>query len=207
MFEWFGQLTILDQMLFAFALIGSLLFVIQLLMMLIGGGEGDADAGHVGDMADADAGADTADVVDGHMTHADSDAAFKVFSVQGTVAFFMMLGWVGLAAGRTFGLGTAASVGLGLAAGVIANLLMAKVFQGFKRMQSSGTMDLANAVGQEGAVYLTIKADQPGKVQVTVQQHLKVFDAVTEDGAELPTGTRVRVARVVQGNTMVVQKI
>jgi len=203
MFEWFGQLSILDQVLFAFALIGSLLFVVQLLMMLIGGGEGDADAGHAGDVADAP----DADVVDSHMTHADSDAAFKVFSVQGTVAFFMMLGWVGLAAGRTFGLGTAASVGLGLAAGVIANLLMAKVFQGFKRMQSSGTMDLANAVGQEGAVYLSIKVDQPGKVQVTVQQHLKVFDAVTEDGAELPTGTRVRVVRVVQGNTMVVQKV
>lgn len=203
MLEWFGQLSILYQVLFAFALVGSLLFVIQLVMMLLGGGEGDADAGHPGDVADAG----HADAVDGGATHADSDVAFKVFSVQGTVAFFMMLGWVGLAAGRTFGLGPGAAVGLGLAAGVAANLLMAKIFQGFRRMQSSGTMDLANAVGQEGEVYLTIRGEQPGKVQVTVQQHLKIFDAVAEGGAELPTGTRVMVVRVVSGSTMVVRKV
>jgi membrane protein implicated in regulation of membrane protease activity len=203
MLEWFGQLSILDQVLFAFAIVGSLLFVFQLLMMLIGGGEGDADAVDGGDVADVS----HPDAVDSGASHADSDVAFKVFTVQGTVAFFMMLGWVGLAAGRTFGLGPALSVGLGLVAGVAANLLMAKIFQWFKNMQSSGTMDLRTAVGQEGEVYLTIKGDQPGKVQVTVQQHLKIFDALGEGGAELPTGTRVRVVRVVGGSTMVVQKV
>jgi membrane protein implicated in regulation of membrane protease activity len=200
MLEWFGQLTILYQVLAAFAVIGSGLFVIQLVMMLLGGGEGDGDAASAADAPHPDA-------MDGGATHADSDVAFKVFTVQGTVAFFMMLGWVGLAAGRTFGLGPAVAVGLGLVAGVAANLMMAKVFQWFKNMQSSGTIDLGTAVGQEGELYLTIKGDQPGKVQVTVQQHLKIFDAVSEGGADLPTGTRVRVVRVVGGSTMVVRKV
>jgi membrane protein implicated in regulation of membrane protease activity len=202
MLEWFGQLSLLEQVLFAFAIVGSGLFVIQLIMMLLGGGEGDADTDLAGHLADAT----HPDAVDGGATHADSDVAFKVFSVQGTVAFFMMLGWVGLAAGRTFGLGPALSVILGVVAGVGANLLMARIFQWFKTMQSSGTLDLRTAVGQEGEVYLTIRGDQPGKVQVTVQRHFKVFDAVSEGGEEIPTGTRVRVIRVAGSSTMVVQK-
>ena len=64
-----------------------------------------------------------------------------------------------------------------------------KAFQAFKRMQSSGTMNLKNAVGEEGEVYLTIKENEPGKVRVAVQEHLKVFDAVSDDGTEIPTST------------------
>jgi len=185
MIEWLGQLPLLEKMLFAFAFVGSLLFVAQVLLMLIGGG----------------------DDPDGDAPHADSDVAFKVFSVQGTVAFFMMLGWVGLAASRSFGLGHAIAVTLGIVAGVGANLLMARIFQWFKSMQSSGTMDVANAVGRQGEIYLTVKGEEPGKVRVTVQHHLRIFDAVGEGGEELPTGTRVEVVRVVGSSTMVVRKV
>jgi hypothetical protein len=159
-------------------------------MMIIGIGDSDADAG-----ADADTG-----------VHADSDVAFQVISIQGIIGFFMMLGWVGLALNRSAGYGTAVSVGVGCGAGIAMNFAVAKVFQWFRRMQSSGTMDLSKAVGQEGSVYLGIKGGGTGQVQVAVQEHLKIFDAVSEDGADLPTGTLVVVVRVVNGNTMVVRK-
>ncbi|MBW2277369.1 MAG: hypothetical protein JRF63_07745, partial [Deltaproteobacteria bacterium] len=139
--------------------------------------------------------------------HADADVAFQVISVQGTVAFFMLLGWVGLATSRSAGFGPALSIGIGATAGIVANLAFARVFQAFKRMQSSGTMKLSNAVGEEAEVYLTIKQNEPGKIRVAVQEHLKVFDAVSDDGSEIPTSTRVVVVRVVKGNTMVVKRI
>lgn len=211
MIDFLFELSTLEQVFAVMAVVASLLFVIQLIMMLIGG-HGDVDAHADIDVAGLDADVDMH--VDGlhadagaDAVHADSDVAFQVVSVQGTVAFFMMLGWVGLAVSRSGGLAAAWSIGIGVVAGLLANLAFAKVFQAFKRMQSSGTMDLKNAVGEEGEVYLTIKTGEPGKVRVAVQEHLKVFDAVSDDGSEIPTGTRVIVVRVVKGNTMVVKRV
>jgi hypothetical protein len=198
MIEWFEALTTLQQVLFAFASVGSLLFLIQIIAMLVGIVDTDAHAD-----VDVHGSAD----IDADGMHADSDVDFKVISIQGIIAFFMMLGWVGLAMNRSGGFGTGMSIAVGCGAGVAMNFIIAKVFQAFKRMQSSGTMDLKNAIGQEGNVYLTIKKDAPGKVQMAVQQHLKVFDAVSDDGEEIPTDTRVAVVRVVKGNTMVVKKV
>lgn len=200
MTEWFDSLTTLQIVLFSFAVVGSLLFIIQIILMLIGIGDTDVDADVHLD-GDIDAGTD-ADVV-----HADSDVDFKAISIQGVVGFFMMLGWVGLAMNRSGGYGTGLSVGVGCGAGIAMNFAIAKVFQWFKRMQSSGTMDLNNAVGQEGTIYLNVTAQAPGKIQVAVQQHLKIFDAVSDDGSEIPTDTRVVVVRVVKGNTMVVKRV
>jgi membrane protein implicated in regulation of membrane protease activity len=201
------------------AVVASTLFVIQLIMMMTGGDHGDADA-HVDgdlhlDMDHGDIGHIDADVsahVDGPGTdvdvvHADSDVAFQVISVQGTVAFFMLLGWVGLATNRAAEFGPALSIGIGVVSGLAANLVFAKMFQAFKRMQSSGTMNLENAVGQEGEIYLNVGEDVPGKVRVAVQEHLKVFEAMSDDGSAIPTGTRVVVVRVVKGNTMVVKRV
>jgi hypothetical protein len=62
-------------------------------------------------------------------------------------------------------------------------------------------------VGQEGSVYLTIPEKDVGKVQLTVQGRLSVMDARATDGAALPTGTRVKVVRVVDGNILEVAAI
>jgi membrane-bound ClpP family serine protease len=76
-----------------------------------------------------------------------------------------------------------------------------------KNLQSSGTIDVQNAVGQEGTVYLTIPADGTGKAQVTVQDRLKVYEAVSEYGEEIPSGERIKVVKVVSGNILVVEKM
>ncbi|MCP4678713.1 MAG: hypothetical protein GY854_25030 [Deltaproteobacteria bacterium] len=207
MMEWYEALTTLQKVFFIFASIGSFLFLIQLVMMLVGGGDTDTELDADVDM-DVDTDIDTDADADGHAdAHANTEADFKIVSVQGTMAFFMMLGWIGLAANRTWGMGIAGSIGIGCAAGFAANLFIAKTFQFFKRLQSSGTMKMGNAVGQEGEVYLTIKKGEPGKVRVSVQEHLKVFDAMSADGEELPTGTAIKVVRVIKGNTMIVKRM
>ena len=135
MVEWFTELATLDKVLCVMALISSALFLVQLVMMLIGGDHADVDAQMDVDVAGMDADLDMdldvhGDVdMDGSLdagqpeaVHADSDVAFKVVSVQGLMAFFMMLGWVGLAAHRSWGWGTAGSIGIGVGAGIVANL-------------------------------------------------------------------------------------
>ena len=200
MIDWVDSLTTLQLVFFIFGALGLVMFLIQIILMMIGIDDADTDVDADVDM-DGDAGTDV-----GHV-HADSDVDFKVLSLQGVVAFFMMTGWVGLAMNRSFGCGTAISIAIGVAAGICANLLIAKALQAFKKVQSSGTMDLKNAIGEEGSVYLSITKDVPGKVRVAVQEHLKVFDAVSEDGQEIPTDSRVVVVRVVKGNTMVVKNL
>jgi len=73
-------------------------------------------------------------------------------------------------------------------AGLLAVWLISWVFTLFGRLQHSGTMDLRNAIGKNGRVYLTIPKGGTGKVEVEVQGGLNVLDAVSEDGAEDQVG-------------------
>jgi membrane-bound ClpP family serine protease len=84
--------------------------------------------------------------------------------------------------------------------------LVAKAFALFRQMQSSGTLDLRNAVGQTGRIYLGVKPDVPGKIEVAIQGRLQIFDATSETGEALPTDTRVVVVRVESQNIMVVKR-
>ena len=201
MLEWFESLTHLQQIFLIFAIIGTLLFVIQLVLILVGGGDADADmdtdVGHGGgDIGDTD--------IHGDHAHASSDASFKLLSFQGLTAFFMMFGFVGLAMNRGSGHGATMSVLVGIAAGFGCMWLVAKLFQLFHRLQSSGTLDLRNAVGQQARVYLKIKENGTGQIEVPIQGHLKVYDAVCETGEEIPTDARVEVVAV-KGGIMVVK--
>ncbi|OQA23767.1 MAG: hypothetical protein BWY59_02539 [Verrucomicrobia bacterium ADurb.Bin345] len=74
-----------------------------------------------------------------------------------------------------------------------------------KKLQSGGgTLNLQNAVGREGTVYLTIPANGAGKVSVVVQNRLGEFEATSESGEELKTGTSIRVVGVTGDKVLVV---
>lgn len=186
------------------ALVGGLLFVFRMVLMFVGGGDTDFDAGDAGDMdleVDTDIDADT-DIDD-----AGPDLSFRLLSFQGLTAFFTMFGLVGLAMMRQSGQDELRSLAAALAGGGVTVWIMKFLFKKAGILQSSGNIRLQNAVGAEGDVYLTIPADGIGKARIRVQNHLKIWDARTEDGQDIKTGERVRVSRVVDGNTLVVQKI
>ena len=92
-----------------------------------------------------------------------------------------------------------------LLAGGISLWLMAWLFKAMKKMQSDGTARLDKAVGLEGSVYLTIPANDVGKVQIAVNGRLNVLDARAAGGQTLPTGARVKVVRIVNGNVLEVE--
>ncbi len=186
------------------AAFGGALFIIRLVMMFISGvGEemdsGDADAGGEGmDTGDMEA-------MDEPGDYSDSDLSFKALSLQGITAFFMMFGLVGWAVLRQGDYPPLVPIASGTVAGVLTVWIMKKLFQAAGRLQSSGTMNLSNAVGCEGTVYLTVRPGQAGKVQIHFQNRLAVLEAVTEGTEEIKTGDAVRVVRVAAGK-LVVQK-
>lgn len=137
----------------------------------------------------------------------DADAGFRILSLQGLSAFFMMFGLVGLALVRESHVGEAPSVGIAALAGFGSMWLIGKLFGVMTRLQSSGTLSMQNAIGQSGTVYLTVPKSGSGKVELVVQGRLGVFDATTHIGSDIATGARVRVVAIESGDTLIVEPV
>ena len=212
------DLTSADWVFLVSALIGGTVFLLRLLLMLVGLHHGGAEAGQMevghAEMGGVDVGhADLGHVEAGQVevapgdVHAESDVSFTLLSIQGITAFFMMFGLVGLALHRESRAATGWSVLGAVAAGAVALCVINAIFMVMRRLQSSGTLDLRQAVGQEGSVYLTIPPGGTGKVQVTVQGRFQVFDAASEANQAIKTGERVKVVKIVSGNILVVKTV
>jgi hypothetical protein len=92
-------------------------------------------------------------------------------------------------------------------AGLFTMWMIALIFSGLRRCASEGTLVMNNAVGQEGVAYLNIPVGGIGKVQITIQGGLKIFDARSEDAAIIKTGDRVTVKSVTPENMLIVEKL
>ena len=165
------------------AVAGGTLFLLRSLLLFAGFG-GDADV--------------PAEVPAGDVSGGESMADFHLFSVHGVTAFFLMFGLAGWLLSRGEAawspVGAAAAA---VAAGAVTLLLVAKIFSASRKLQSDGTVRLADAAGAEGAVYLEIRPGATGQVRVTARGALKVFDARAKDpAARLPTDTPIRVVAV-----------
>lgn len=184
------------------ALLGGGLFFVRMVLMFFAGVEHSAG----GDASAMDA----AHSVETNIHHdagaTDSDVSFKTLSLQGVTAFFMMFGLVGWAMLRQSKQSETISILTAVAAGAATVWLIKKIFQWAGTLQSSGTLNLNNAVGCQGTVYLTIKPGQTGKVQITIQERLAELDARSQGTEELPTGQTIRVVKVIN-NLLVVEKI
>ena len=192
MVDFFTGLNGLEKFYFICAGLGGIMFVVRVILQFIGGMD-DLDVG------DAD--------VDGDMSLGDSDASFTLLSFQTLTAFFMMFGLVGLALSKQNGVGGLFSLIGGLIAGGITVWVIGKIFLGMRRLQADGTIHIANAIGEEGTVYLRIPPGGTGKVQVAVQGRLRVMNAVSDAEEQIDSGTRVRVVKVVSGNVLLVEKV
>jgi len=188
----FSDFNGLEIFFLACAVIGGFFVIVKLILQFIGG---DADT-DVSVDSDIDIGTE----------HVDSDLGFRALSLHGLTAFFMMFGLVGLALYRQSQMGVVISAVGAVAAGMASVWGIGKLFQGASRLQSSGTLKTADAVGCTGTVYLTIPAGGRGQVNLNFRNHLREFDATEKNGAEVPTGTPVRVVQV-NANILVVEII
>ncbi|MBP5493416.1 MAG: NfeD family protein [Clostridiales bacterium] len=134
-------------------------------------------------------------------------SGFKLFTMQGIIAFFSIYGWTGLlfmkANWHVFPASTVAAL-----CGIVAMFLMSLALWGMLKIQSDGTVNIKNALGQSGEVYIPIpgKRESSGKVMVKVQDQLSEFDAVTDEDEKIATGTQVTVIGITKGTTLIVTK-
>jgi hypothetical protein len=185
----------LDRVFLLFAVFGGLLFFVRVLLSLFGADHGDADL----NAADAD--------FDGADSHDGGGSGLPLFSLQTLTGFFVMFGLVGLALHRGSNLGQGISVLGAFIAGVATMALMAKLTQMMFGLQSSGNLNVREAVGRTAMVYLGIPAAGGiGKVQVEIGSRLVEMDAMTEDPIAIKTGERVTVVEVVNPGLLMVRR-
>ena len=212
-------MNIFQQVMALFALPATAVLIIQTLLLLFGfGHDGGADAPDGGfDLTDSDVMTGDADISgsvtdsagdgDGWLSEGDVDfdSGLRLLTVRGMVAFFAVGGWVGIAAidlGAKVWVASLAAI----VSGLIALWLVAFIFKALMRLQSSGNVDLKNAIGVIGEVYLRIPPEMQGqgKVSVQVQERLIEAAAMTKASAELKSGSAVKVVAV-RGNRLLVE--
>lgn len=234
MAAWWETLPLFEQICLYIAVPATLILLIQLVMLLAGlGGGGDAgtdgadadggdwDAGLDGDLdaggADLDGNGlpDSVDMDDLHDGAGDGSAevhqgifsGLNILTVRGVVAFFTLFGWSGLWLSQ-LGLHPLLAAFLAIQIGVIGMVGVALILRSALRLQYDGTLDLRNAVGRAGTVYLTVPARRGGcgKVNVLVQEQLREFEAVTEEAEPIPTGEKVLVTGLAGEDTLLVSR-
>lgn len=168
------------------ALVGTVFFVLRLLMALFFGGDGDVD----GDMADI----------------GDGDSAFSMFSILSILAFFMGAGWMGLTCRIDWELSSIvsamAATGFGLVLMLMASGLMALT----RSLNQVIEYDLETAVGHVASVYMSIpkRGDGRGKIKVSVSGRLKMMDAISS-GPSIAEFKSVKVLSVRDDGTFIVE--
>jgi len=179
--------------------VGGTFLVLQTLLLLLGLG-GDADA----DLDSVDVDSVDVDHVDVHDADA-SDVAFKVLSAKTLIAFLAFFGLAGLA-GQNAAMAPTPVLLVAVGAGSVAVFVVAYIMAGLAKLQSQGNVDLRNAVGAVGRVYLRVPGENSGQGKVTIEvQGRKLQCRAFTAGPELPTGARVRVVAATGDNAVEVQ--
>ena len=215
MFDWFSALSTANQVFFGIAALFSALFLWQLIMTIIGlaGGESDIDADVHADVGEMDHG----DLVHGGLEHgtaegheaavdaADTAGSFRLLSLRSIITGGMMFGWAG-ALYMYNGVALSLALLYSLVWALAGMFVIALLFYLMRRMQETGTRQLATAVGERGTVYMDIPAGGTGKVRTVVSGTVSFVDARSADREALKAGTPVRVRRLLDPSTIEVEK-
>lgn len=189
MLEWFSNLELFPKIYWIIALIGSLIFVVTLILTFIGG---DAD-----DIGDVDM------EIDG-----DTGIGFQFITFKNLVGFFTIFGWSGIAC-IDAGMSKPMTIIISLVCGLIMMTIMAAMFFYMRKLNDSGTLDFNNAKGAVGEVYLNIGANRSkmGKAHVRIQGALRELEALSDSDIELKSGTVIKVMDVTDNGILIVEPL
>jgi len=189
--DWWNNLAQSEQVFWGIALIGSILFLIQFAMSLLGGEiTTDADVDFELDDGNASFGAD-----------------LNILSLRSILAFIAFFGWGG-ALMQQAGLPLWLSVIFGFTTGLLAMFTAAYMMLWFSKMSEVGNIDLQRVLFKIGEVYLTIPSNNKkgGIVHIHFGGSVREMPARTA-GESIPTGAQIRVIRVLNDNELLVEPI
>lgn len=220
MTEWWNALDNVLRVLYCIAIPSTLILLIQTVLSVVGGMADGGTAVNPSDTSGLDLDIQTDTDTDlSELSDADFDdlsrhdgsgvhdgSVLRLLTLQGVVAFLTVFGWSSIVAIST-GSNETVSMLIGLVLGLIAMFLVAKLVQASQKLAENGTLNVRNAIGECGRVYLPIPpaGAGEGKVMLQVQGQLNEFSAITMSSEPLSTGAVVRVTDL-RGELLVVEK-
>lgn len=188
---WWTSMDTMQQIVWGIAIITSLIFIIQMIMTFIGM---DSNADFSGDFGDTS------------MTESTS-MPFQLFTFRNFINFFLGFSWSYIILSNMIDSAVwiivlSTFIGVFIVAGVML------IFYLLSKMTESGNIHINQTVGLTATVYIPIPGnrDGKGKIQVSVQNSVREYDAITA-GEALKTGNIVKIIEVVEGNILLVEKI
>ena len=183
--NWWEALNFELQLFYGIAIVSLIVLAVQVALSLLFGMDHDMDA-----------------------MGAEHDTGMGIFSVRGITAFFTGFGWTGVICTKQ-GLGLPLTVALSLVVGTAMMVAIYAMMRAFMRLQSSGTLDYGNAVGQVGTVYVTVPpARRPGgQVETMIQGRLVTAEAIQTGDQPLHPGAKVRIAERMGSSTLLVEPL
>ncbi|MBP3662147.1 MAG: hypothetical protein J6J25_03465 [Bacteroidales bacterium] len=191
MTEWWTSLDLFMKILWCIAIASSLIFIVETILTFIG--------------ADVEMDTDI-DVADGGF---EGDPSMNLYTFRNLVNFLLGMSWTAIILNDQI----VSKALLMLIAFAVGALLVAAVMYMFKwlsKMQQSGNINIfQSAAGCNGKVYLTIPAERKGtgKVQISINESIREYDALTDSETELKTGTAIKVVEVIDSSTLLVEEI
>ena len=165
--------------------VSSFVLFIQMVFILLVGGDVDFDIGEVGE-----------------------GGGTGIFSIRSVGSFFVGFGWTGaMLLERGYGVGVA-TLGATIMGSIILSCFVA-MMRWMQGMKSDGTIDYKNAIGNIGTVYIPISPRRKGigQIEVQLQGRLAVVGAVTDEEEEIETRTAVRVKDLIDTRTLLVERL
>lgn len=168
------------------AIIGSVIFIIQMILTLVGMDSSDLDV-------DFD-GADTMDLGGG----------ISLFSIKNFVNFIVGFGWAGVCFSPAIENKWLLTL-VAIVVGIAFVLMFFFIKKQTKKLEHNGAFHIEDCVGKTVDVYLRIPASKngKGKVQVSLNGSVHEFEAMTE-GEGINSGMKVKVLQVIDGSTVLV---
>jgi hypothetical protein len=209
MSQWWNGLAGFERFFWILAIPFTVLFIIQMTMLAMGIDNG----GEVGEVdIDVDGGLNT-DVSGDFDTDIDTGADikiplnFRLFTMRNIIIFFTIFSWAGIV-GVKNDYSKIHTIIFAFLLGAVVVVILSTVFYLLLRATESGTMDIKNAIGAEGDVYLTIpeKGKGVGKVQLIIQGSLREVEALS-GGREIRTGTKVKIIKITEDNYLLVEPL
>ena len=180
-----GGITGIDILFAVMAIIGTVLFLIYFLLVMV--------FGFADDMLPFD-------------MEMSADGIFHLFTIQGILSFMMMFGIFGLAMTQADQHSLIAII-VGVIAGSVSMYIVGKIFQMMKGLEMDNTIKYSEAIGAKGTVYRTINAGEHGQVQVEYQGALRTSDAVAKDEKlTIQTGKVIKVVDAI-GETLIIEPL
>ncbi len=187
--EFFTELEPLLRTFWYIAMPASVVFIIQTIMTFIGSDAMD------GTSADFDGDFDAA------------DAPFQLFSFRNLINFLLGFGWSGISF-YSFIKSPILLIVVSLLIGCAFVYMFFIVIKQLMKLSENDTFKLTNTLNKNAEVYLTIPANRTGKgkILVSVNGSVHELEAIT-DGEKINSGAIVRVAKIENENTIVVEII